>query len=132
MKTLIGPQNFYRFFVEGALPLLEIQFIELSYIASTIGAKGWAEATVIPHSDDEWAVRLGVQVLFLRDEHGLIEELQLNGNHQSHSLFLENSRTLSYPINKVMGLFIYFFDSINNLCLKMGLLMCWDFFNCCA
>ena len=54
---------FYRFFVEGALPPLELQFIGLSYITSTIGAKGW---DVIPHSDDEWAIGMGVQVLFLR------------------------------------------------------------------
>ena len=79
------------------------------------------EANAIPHGDDEWEIGLGVKVIFLRDGHGLIEESQFNGNHQSHSLFLESSRTLSYPISKVMGLFIYFFDSINNLYLKMSL-----------
>ena len=36
----IGLQISYRFFVEGALPPIEFQFIKLSYIASTIGAKG--------------------------------------------------------------------------------------------
>ena len=53
--------------------MLEFQFIKLSYIASTIGAKGWVEANVIPHGDDEWAKLMGVQVLFLRDGRGSIE-----------------------------------------------------------